>query len=139
MTSAQATTVLQHIRRMAAGAARAEQKPDAELLERFLVQRDEAAFANLVLRHGPMVLNVCRGVLRHEQDAEDAFQAVFLILARNGGAIQRRSSVACWLHEVAYHVAIRAQRAAARRRVHEQKASPMAASDLLLDMTLRDL
>src|SRR5262245_42103675 len=138
MTSAQATTVLQHIRRMA-GADRDELPPDAQLLERFLLQRDEAAFSNLVRRHGAMVWSVCRGVLRHEQDAEDAFQAVFLILARNGSTIQRRSSVACWLHEVAYHVAIRAQRTAARRRVHEQKASPMAASDLLLDMTLRDL
>jgi RNA polymerase sigma factor (sigma-70 family) len=122
-----------------AGADLAEQPPDSELLERFLLQRDDAAFAGLVRRHGPMVFNVCRGVLRHEQDAEDAFQAVFLTLARNCGTIQRRNSVACWLHEVAYHVAIRAQRSAARRHAHERKAPPMAAADPLLDMTVRDL
>src|SRR5437660_592057 len=76
MTSARAGIVLQHIQRLG-GTPRAAGPPDAQLLERFTTHRDEAAFAALVRRHGPMVLNVCRSVLHHEQDAEDALQATF--------------------------------------------------------------
>jgi DNA-directed RNA polymerase specialized sigma24 family protein len=89
MTSAQAGLVLQHIRRLA-GTRRAAQPLDAQLLERFTAQRDEAAFAALVRRHGPMVLNVCRSVLHHEQDTEDAFQVTFLVLARKAATIRQR-------------------------------------------------
>src|SRR5712675_762819 len=74
---------------------------DAQLLERFVVQRDEAAFELLVWRHGTMVLNLCRRLLRHEQDAEDAFQATFLVLARNAASIRSRDSLGSWLHGVA--------------------------------------
>jgi RNA polymerase sigma factor (sigma-70 family) len=138
MTSAQAGLVLQHIRRLG-GTTRPDQPSDAQLLERFTVRRDEAAFAALVRRHGPMVLNVCRSVLRHEQDAEDAFQATFLVLARKADAIRRREAVAGWLYEVAHHVAVKAQADAARRRARERRATPLAPADPTLDMTLRDL
>jgi RNA polymerase sigma factor (sigma-70 family) len=138
MTSAQAGIVLHHLRRPA-GSSRAAPHPDAQLLGRFTARRDEAAFAALVRRHGPMVLNVCRSVLRHEQDAEDAFQATFLVLARKAASIRRPGAVAGWLCEVAYHAAVKAQSDAARRRAQERRAPPMAPADPTLDMTLRDL
>src|SRR5215813_11164793 len=80
---------------------------DAELLERVVAQRDPAAFEVLVWRHGAMVLGLCRRLLRHEQDAEDAFQAAFLILARKAGSIGRRQSLSSWLYKVAFRVALR--------------------------------
>src|SRR5262249_42570703 len=69
---------------------------DAQLVERFVAERDEAAFEVLLWRHGPMVLAVCRRLLRHEQDAEDAFQATFLVLARKAASIGRRQAVGAW-------------------------------------------
>src|SRR5213592_3573520 len=74
---------------------------DGQLLARFVAGRDESAFAALVDRYGAMVLGVCRRVLRHEQDAEDAFQATFLVLARNAGAVRRAGAVGNWLYGVA--------------------------------------
>jgi RNA polymerase sigma factor (sigma-70 family) len=138
MTSVQAGLVLQHVRRHC-GTAHPAGPPDAQLLERFVRQHDEAAFSALLQRHGPMVLNVCRAVLRHEQDAEDAFQATFLVLARKADTIARPEAVAGWLHEVAHRAAVKAQADAARRRTQERKAAPMNVADPTLDMTLRDL
>jgi RNA polymerase sigma factor (sigma-70 family) len=91
---------------------------DAELLDRFVSRRDEvaeAAFEELVIRHGPMVLRVCRSVLHDAHDAEDAFQAVFLVLANRARSIRRSGSVASWLFGVARRVAKRSERSAARR------------------------
>src|SRR5580704_10480914 len=79
---------------------------DAQLLARFRTQRDEAAFVALAARHGPMVLVVCRGVLRDEHAAEDAFQATFLILARKAGTLWVGESLGGWLHRVAYRLAL---------------------------------
>ena len=138
MTSKQAGLILQHIRRLA-GRRPTAQLPDVQLLERFTTQHDEVAFEALVRRHGPMVLNVCRSVLHHEQDAEDAFQATFLVLVRKAESIRRPEALAGWLYEVAYHVAVKAQANAARRRVQERKVAPLASTDPTLDMTLRDL
>jgi RNA polymerase sigma factor (sigma-70 family) len=85
------------------------------LLERFAARRDEGAFTALLKRHGPMVFGVCRRVLRHEQDAEDAFQATFLVLARKAGSRGWRVSVGAWLYAVAQRVALKARTRAARR------------------------
>lgn len=93
---------------------------DDRLLERFLADGDESAFAGLVARHGPMVLGVCRRVLRDGHDVEDAFQATFLILARNARTIRRSERVGPWLHGVARRVAVRARSNAARRLVRER-------------------
>src|SRR5437870_4567960 len=99
MVCRQLQTILQQTRQLlrppsAAGVL------DAQLIDRFLTRRDEAAFELLVWRHGPMVLGVCGRVLRDAQDAEDAFQATFLTLARKAGAIGRRDSVGSWLYKV---------------------------------------
>jgi RNA polymerase sigma factor (sigma-70 family) len=93
---------------------------DAQLLERFLAQRDEAAFEVLLWRHGPTVWRVCRRLLRQEQDAEDAFQATFLVLARKAGSIGRRAALGSWLYKVAYRVALRARAQAVQRARREQ-------------------
>jgi RNA polymerase sigma factor (sigma-70 family) len=89
---------------------------DGELLERFQRQRSEAAFGELVRRHGAMVLSTCRRVLRHEQDAEDAFQAAFLVLARKAGSIRHSAALGGWLHQVAHRIARRARDLVERRR-----------------------
>jgi RNA polymerase sigma factor (sigma-70 family) len=107
---------------------------DEQLLARFVdSERDtgELAFAELVARHGPMVLRVCRMILRDAHDAEDAFQATFLVLARRSRSIRERGSAASWLHGVARRVALSARSAAARRRAHERRAAemPMPSSD----------
>src|SRR5262245_25753291 len=119
MADGQVTTVLRHLRRLidppgAAGVT------DADLLERFVRSRDEAAFELLLWRHERLVLNVCRRVLHDSADAEDAFQATFLVLARKAGSIGHSQALAGWLHKVAYRVALRARAGATRRRAREQ-------------------
>jgi RNA polymerase sigma factor (sigma-70 family) len=89
---------------------------DRELLERVLAAHDETAFQAILCRHGPMVFRVCRRVLHHEQDVEDAFQATFVVLARAARTIRKRGSLASWLHGVAYRAACKARACAARRR-----------------------
>ncbi len=90
------------------------------LLDRFVAQGDEAAFAALVARHGPMVLGVCRRALRDEHDVEDAFQATFLVLVRRAGSIRDGELVGHWLHGVAHRVAVRARAVNARRHALER-------------------
>ena len=101
---------------------------DAQLLERFVSGHDAAAFEALVARHGPMVLSVCRGILKDPNDAEDAFQATFLILVKKSGTFRGHVALGPWLYQVAHRVAIRANAAAARRRECERQAGQMAAA-----------
>src|SRR5437879_9147567 len=117
MADTELGTVVRHIRELVASRATHEQT-DRQLLEAFLASRDERAFAEVVTRHGPMVLSVCRRVLGHQQDAEDAFQAAFLVLARKAAAVCHAESVAGWLFQVAFRIALRA-RGKSRRRIQE--------------------
>src|SRR5580704_13115129 len=97
MAASPISEVMQYLR----GAALLREGPgltDGQLLGRFIEQRDDAAFAALVRRHGPMVWGVCRRVLRHEHDAEDAFQATFLVLVRRAASIVPREMVGNWLY-----------------------------------------
>jgi RNA polymerase sigma factor (sigma-70 family) len=97
--------------------------PDHELLQRFVACRDEAAFAVLVERHAAMVLGLCRSILGNHHDAEDIFQAVFLVLARKAGSIRKSEAVGSWLYAVAYRLAHKARTRAGKRRVYEQQAA----------------
>jgi RNA polymerase sigma factor (sigma-70 family) len=92
---------------------------EAQLLERFLARGDQAAFEAIVLRHGPMVLGVCRRLLAEPHDVEDAFQATFLILLRKAGSIRDRQVLGTWLYGVARRVAVRLRTDARRRRARE--------------------
>ncbi|HEX5269763.1 MAG TPA: sigma-70 family RNA polymerase sigma factor [Gemmataceae bacterium] len=129
--------LLGHLRRLSGSPA-----PDAALLDRFVRDRNEPAFAALVRRHGPMVFHVCRRVLADPHVAEDAFQATFLLLARRAQAIRKRTSLAAWLHGVAYRVALKA-RAAESRRHHRgvPEADPAPADprpDPLAEVSARE-
>ena len=112
---------------------------DRQLLERFVADGDEVAFAALVDRHGRLVLGICRSVLRHEQDAEDAFQATFLVLARLASSIRQRDSLAGWLHRVALRTALKARRAMSMRRRNEQQASVPSQQEPVSEAALREV
>src|SRR5262245_38338149 len=99
-----------------------QQCTDAQLLERFAARNSETAFAILVERHGPLVHAVCHRVLQNSDDAEDAFQAAFLVLARKAHTIQKHQALASWLYKVAYRIALRARTDIARRRDQEREA-----------------
>jgi RNA polymerase sigma factor (sigma-70 family) len=112
---------------------------DRLLLERFLTHRDEAAFAALVQRHSRTVWGVCRRVLNQEQEAEDAFQAVFLVLARKAASIRKTESVGSWLYGVAYRTALKARRGAQRRHRVERQAASCPQQQPTPEATCREL
>jgi RNA polymerase sigma factor (sigma-70 family) len=124
MANDQLSVVVQHITRLA-GAPACEELTDGALLERLASGQREWAFAELVRRHGPMVLGVCRRMRGNADDAEEAFQATFLVLFRRARFLGRRGSVANWLYTVAYHVALKAKLGQARRRHRERQVVEM--------------
>jgi RNA polymerase sigma factor (sigma-70 family) len=112
---------------------------DGQLLERYAAGRDEAAFAALVRRHGPMVLGVCRRVAGNSPDAEDAFQATFLVLVRKAASLRSRELVGNWLYGVAYRTALKARAVAARRRARERQVEEMPHPEVAPDEAWSDL
>jgi RND family efflux transporter MFP subunit len=114
-------------------------EPDEQLLQRFAVHGDQAAFAALVARHGPMVLGVCGRLLQDANDAEDAFQATFLVLARRAGALARPHLLAHWLHGVARRTALEARARTTRRHVRERVLMDMATADPTLQAIWTDV
>lgn len=118
----------------------AEGLTDAHHLERFLAERDETAFAAMVRAHGPMVRGVCRRILGHDAaDADDVFQAVFLLLARKGGSIRRREALGSWLYGAALRLACKMRLSNARRQAREKQALNRSCSDPLEDLAWREL
>jgi RNA polymerase sigma factor (sigma-70 family) len=142
MSAGRITRLFQFYRRARAPGAPRE-ATDAQLLKRYLRHQDEQAFEALVRRHGPMVLSVCRRILGNQHDAEDAFQAVFLVLVRKAGAIRPRRLVGNWLYGVAVRTALEARKTAARRRSKERQygeTRPATGGDAMADelLTLLD-
>ncbi len=138
MTRVQLAPVLRHIRKLA-GADPAQELSDTQLLKRFAAGREENAFAALVKRHSRLVWSVCWHVLRHQQDAEDAFQATFLLLARQAGSIRQTEAVGSWLYRVAYRVATKARMAMARRPTLEIEFSNRRAEEPHNEAAWREL
>jgi RNA polymerase sigma factor (sigma-70 family) len=138
MTRTAASPILHLIRRVAED-QRLKDLPDQELLRHFLTGHDKAAFDALLRRHGPMVLAVCGNVLGNEQDAEDAFQATFLVLAQKAGEIRKTSSVGSWLYGVAYRTAMRARTSSAKRRKHEARIPSRTVTPPGDDLTWREV
>jgi RNA polymerase sigma factor (sigma-70 family) len=122
--------LLRHVRSLA-GPGETDAPSDAQLLEAFARQQDEAAFAALLERHGRMVLGVCARVLPDRHEAQDAFQSTFLVLARKASSIRKLGSVGSWLHGVAYRLAVQMKRAQTQRRRVEERASPVMSTDRL--------
>jgi RNA polymerase sigma factor (sigma-70 family) len=129
---------VRHLHRLAAGRDLVD-APDQQLLETFAARHEEAAFAALVKRHGPMVLGVCRRVLSNDQDAEDAFQATFLTLARKASSIRKQASVGSWLHGVARRIAAKTRQQQTARHRRELHAAPSPSADPLAEVTAREL
>jgi RNA polymerase sigma factor (sigma-70 family) len=117
----------------------AREPEDAELLQKFAAGHDEAAFESLVKRHGPLVQGVCRRILGDVHEAEDAFQAVFLVLVRKSGSIRKPELLANWLYGVACRIARKARIRAIRKENRERQAGKMPTQDQLLDLEWAEL
>src|SRR5262245_61139729 len=142
MASGQVPSVLRYLRQLVG--QRSDPDTDRHLLERFATRRDETAFATLLERHGPMVRGVCLRVLHDDHEADDAFQATFLVLARKAASVSWQESVGGWLHEVAYRVARKARTAAAQaaavtQRLGQREVAAMPSADPLSQVVQREL
>ncbi len=141
MANGEAAPIVRYLRKIVTD-PQADRQSDRQLLQQFLSNQDEAAFAALVRRHGSMVLAVCQSILHHEQDAQDASQATFLVLARKAGSIRDQESVGGWLHGVAYRLSLKARKEAAKRRSHESQLQDQGrakARSRMDDLTWREL
>src|SRR4051812_43785346 len=118
MSTAPLSSVLRHLRRLVT--ADGPELSDRQMLDRFIVRREEGAFTGLVERYGSLVRGVCRRVTQDDHDAEDAFQATFLILAKKAGSIRRGQSLAGWLYRVAYRAALKARLRAVQQRARQE-------------------
>jgi RNA polymerase sigma factor (sigma-70 family) len=137
MTSRAIPSLLLHLRCTLGG--RHSSLSDAELLQCFLAQRDELAFSALVYRHGPMVLGLCRRLLRDSDDAEDAFQATFLVLVRKAHSISRPEHLGNWLYGVAHRTALKLRATRARRQQCETPLVESAVEGDLAQLVWRDV
>ena len=137
MPEQQLSDVIRYVRRIVG--AEDKVRTDRELLAAFANRNDQAAFTKLVKRHGPMVMGICRRVLHHLQDAEDAFQATFLLLARQSAGIRKQESLASWLHGVAYRMAHNAKRSASRRRKYERTVEPARSGNRTAELEWREV
>lgn len=116
-----------------------DQRADAELVERFAQQRDEAAFETLLRRHGPMIVRLCRRLADNETDAEDVFQATFLVFARKAGSLRKSASVGSWLYGVANRLASKSRTGAQRRREKSKNVPlPPPTTDALSTLTVAE-
>ena len=138
MAKKPATRLIQFLKRVVDD-PRQRDFSDLDLLQRFVKDHDEAAFAVLIRRYGRTVFSVCRCLLPCESDAEDAFQATFLVLAQKAESIRNGQSLGSWLYGVAYKTALKARANAATRRSHEAKALVHAASSPVDDLTWREV
>jgi RNA polymerase sigma factor (sigma-70 family) len=138
MVKGQLDSILHYICRFI-GPGPGTEVPDGQLLRQFASQRDETAFAALMQRHGAMVLGVCRRALGQSQDAEDVFQATFLLLARKAGSIRKPESVGSWLYGTAYRLTVRARANAIQRRACERQVEQMPPADPMREVIGREL
>jgi RNA polymerase sigma factor (sigma-70 family) len=136
MASESTAVLLRHLRQFTAPAV--ETRTDQELLTRFAQWHDRDALAALIRRHGAMVHQVARLRLGSEHDADDVFQATFLVLGRKAATLRQRHSLAGWLYGVAYRLSLKARKTAARRRIHESHAVIRPSVDPLDEITLRE-
>jgi len=130
-------SVVRRLRELVGG-AEGDVCSDGQLLQRFLRERDEAAFAVLLKRHGGLVRGVCRYLLADPADQDDAFQATFLLLVRKAASVRRVEALGPWLHRVACRVALTARRTAARRRTHERQVPAMTPIDPVAEAARND-
>jgi RNA polymerase sigma factor (sigma-70 family) len=138
MASERAGTILRHIRELILTQA-TRNLSDGQLLQHFVTAQEEAAFSALMQRHSTLVWGVCRRYLPREHDAEDAFQATFLVLARKAGSIRKGESVGSWLFGVAHRVAMKAKLAASKRRIRESHSPGRVSEEPVTGAALHEL